>query len=42
MLNLHRDKKKCRKEQPGKYGKIVSDHRKHDNVAVGGKGDLER
>ena len=38
---MHRDKKIVRRE-PGRDGKILSDHRQDDNVAVGEIGDLAR
>ena len=39
MPSLHRDKK--RRREPGKDGKILSNHGQDDNVAVGGSGNLE-
>ena len=45
MLKLHRDRKN-RGREPGRDGKILSDHRHQQdgdgNVAVGGVGNLAR
>ena len=43
MLNFNRDKKNRRRE-PGRYGKILNDHRKDGdgNVAGGMIGNLAR
>ena len=41
MLNLHRDKKIASRE-PGRDGKIFSDHRKDGNVAVDVIGNIAR
>ena len=41
MLNLHCDQKLIRRE-PGRDGKILSDHRQDTNAAIGGIANLER
>ena len=43
MTNLRRDKNsKFIRREPGRNGKILSEHRKHGNVAVGEIGNLVR
>ena len=43
MLNFHRDKKIVLiGENRGEMGRVHSDHRQDDNVAVGGIGNLAR
>ena len=42
MLNLHHHKICMIRREPGREGKILSDHKQDGNVAVGGTGNLAR